>query len=392
MSSFTRALYRDKFMSAFDSLVFDSTEDVYDCTIDEVHRFSANGIIVHNCGEILLDTYQTCNLTTVNLCQFVMKKDATNDNENLGPVYLDRQGLMNAQRLSVRAGMRMTLVTLELPNWDVKQKRDRLVGTSLTGIQDALQQLGYTQEQEHELIRELGQVAREEATRYAKEIRIQVPLLTTTIKPEGTLSQVAGGVSQGLHFSHSPYFIRRVRISADDPMVTAIKKANWILHPETGTKGATLEEKMANARTYVVDFPVWSHATKTKDQTTIDEQLGTYYTYQKLYADHNCSNTITVKADEWERLPKMIHDHWDEYLGITFIPLDGGHYELMPYEECTKEVYEELKSKMSSIDFNLLKELDQKVFGNLNETDETITIFADESLKPECANGICPVR
>jgi ribonucleoside-diphosphate reductase alpha chain/ribonucleoside-triphosphate reductase len=322
----------------------------------------------------------------------VKNKDATNDNVDLGRVYLDRQGLMDAQRLSVRAGMRMTLVTLELPNWDVKQKRDRLVGTSLTGIQDALQQLGYTKEQEYDLIRELGQVAREEATRYAKEIRIQVPLLTTTIKPEGTLSQVAGGVSQGLHLSHSPYFIRRIRISADDPIVTAIKKANWVLHPETGTKGATPEEKMANARTYVVDFPVWSHANKTKDQTTIDEQLDTYFTYQRLYADHNCSNTVTVKDDEWVRLPQMIHDHWDQYLGITFIPLDGGNYELMPYEECTEAEYVELKTKMGTLDFKLLCELDQKVFGNLKETDETITIFADETLKPECANGICPIR
>jgi len=146
---------------------------------------------------------------------------------------------------------------------------------------------------------------------------------------------VAGGVSQGLHLSHSPYFIRRVRISADDPMVTAIKKANWVLHPETGTKGETPEEKMANARTYVVDFPVWSHANKTKDQTTIDE-LDTYFTYQRLYADHNCSNTVTVKDDEWSCLPQMIHDHWDEYLGITFIPLDGGNYELMLYENARK--------------------------------------------------------
>lgn len=82
----------------------------------------------------------------------------------------------------------MTLVTLELPHWDQKQKRDRLIGTSLTGIKDAMDRLQYTKAQEHNLIARLGQIAREEAIRYAKEIRVPAPLLATTIKPEGSLS------------------------------------------------------------------------------------------------------------------------------------------------------------------------------------------------------------
>ena len=58
---------------------------------------------VNPCGEILLDSKQQCNLTTVNLCAF---RDADG---------FDLKGAMRAQALSARAGMRMTLIVLELP-------------------------------------------------------------------------------------------------------------------------------------------------------------------------------------------------------------------------------------------------------------------------------------
>ncbi|HIV87755.1 MAG TPA: ribonucleoside-triphosphate reductase, adenosylcobalamin-dependent, partial [Candidatus Pygmaiobacter gallistercoris] len=77
------------------------------------------------CGEILLDANGLCNLTTVNVMAFV-KEDGT----------LDREGLLEAQRLSARAGYRMTCRELEMFRWDRVQKRDRLLGCSLTGWQD----------------------------------------------------------------------------------------------------------------------------------------------------------------------------------------------------------------------------------------------------------------
>lgn len=385
MNSYTRQLYKDKFMDVFESLTFDSIEDVYDCTIEEKHCFSANGILVHNCGEVILDSYQNCNLTTVNLTQFV---ETIVD----GKPQLKIHELLNAQKLSVRAAMRMTLVTLELPQWDIKQKRDRLIGTSLTGIKDTMDLLNYTKEDEISLIKSLGDVARREAMRYAKEIRIPAPLLVTTIKPEGSLSQLAGGVSQGLHLSHSPYFIRRVRVNSNDPMVEVIKKAKWRMNPEVGTPGSSYQEKMDNARIYVVDFPVYSHAKKTKYQSNIEEQFETYFTYQKFYADHNCSNTISVKPDEWEKIPQIIYDHWDQYLGITFIPLDGGNYELAPYEECSAQDYQLLKDSMSTFDMGLLKYYDQKLYNKDLSTEESVSIPIDETHKSECVGGICPLR
>ena len=113
---------------------------------------------------------------------------------------LDYQGLMQAQALSTRANMRMTLIDLELPEWDFIHKRDRLMGVSLTGWKDAMSALGYNEEQEKNLQVLLRQVAEGEAQRYSYVLRTPLPLLITTVKPEGTLSQVFNGVSSGLHY------------------------------------------------------------------------------------------------------------------------------------------------------------------------------------------------
>src|SRR5690606_26934734 len=100
---------------------------------------------------------------------------------------------------------------------------DRLLGLSLTGVKDAMDLLNYDSISEGRLLNDLLAEGRAEADNYAKKMRVSAPLLTTTVKPEGTISQVAGGVSSGLHYSHAPYYIRRIRINANDPLAKAVQ-------------------------------------------------------------------------------------------------------------------------------------------------------------------------
>lgn len=327
------------------------------------------------CVEIILHDKNVCNLTTINVKSFV------NEDGNL-----DLEGLLQAQKYSTRIGMRMTLVELELPEWNKTQKRDRLLGVSLTGWKDAMDLLNYNEDQENSLKEILSNVAREEADSYAKELRINAPMFVTAVKPEGTLSQVAGGVSSGLHWSHSPYYIRRIRINATDPMVKVAEKLGWSIHAEVGTNNFMSEEDLAKpeqletASSKVVDFPIKSGAKRTKEEISVDEQFDNYFSFQDLYTEMNTSNTITVKPKEWDQAEKRVWEGWDNFVGVSFLSEDGGTYTLAPYESIDKDRYEKLKSQM--------KPFDVKILHKYEKTETTDDLEGLDS----CESGVCPIR
>lgn len=329
-------------------------------------RPNAEGL--NPCAEILLDSYGVCNLTTVNVDAFVIATEV--DGEVVG-YRLDYSGLMQAQALSARAGIRMTCLDLELPHWDAVHKRDRLIGTSLTGWQDAIGKLGYDKDQELNLMAMLADVVHVEGMKYAHILRIPNPLLDTTVKPEGTLSQVAGGVSSGLHVSHAPYYIRRIRINAHDPLAKVAMELGWTVNPEVG-------QTWMDARTYVIDFPVKSGSTRTREEQTIDEQFDTYYSFQADYTAHNSSNTISVRPDEWERAEERVWDGWNDFVGVSFLAYDGGSYELAPYEEITEEKYNELIASMKPFDASRLLRWETSGMSELSDED--------------CSQGACAPR
>lgn len=109
------------------------------------------------------------NLTEVNLSAFVIDGQ------------LQIEELAEAVKVATRIGLRQTNVTLDLPAWDVVQKRDRLTGVSLSGVVDAQDALGYSKDEMEVLFGALNTIANNEAIRYAKEMRIPTPLLVTTV-------------------------------------------------------------------------------------------------------------------------------------------------------------------------------------------------------------------
>ena len=315
---------------------------------------------VNPCGEILLDSKGVCNLTTINVMAFVSDQGV-----------LDENALMKAQRLSARAGYRMTMLELELPEWDKTQKRDRLLGCSLTGWQDMVNSTGINRAEEAEILRKLRKEAQEAADEYAKELGQNSPILVTTVKPEGTLSQLPT-VSSGVHYSHSPYFIRRVRISSNDPMVKVVEELGYPIFPEVG-------QDMETASTKVVEFPVKAPEGRTKNDVSAIEQLENYLLFMENYVDHNCSITVHVREEEWDAVEEFVWNNWDKIVAVSFIPLSDAFYELMPYETITEEEYLQRKEKMKSFIPSLISKYETR--------EEEYELDNDG-----CETGICPVR
>lgn len=321
-------------------------------------RPNMNG--VNPCGEILLDSKGLCNLTTINVYAFV-KADNT----------LDIDGLLESQRLSARAGYRMTCVELELPLWNEVQQRDKLIGCSLTGWQDMVNATNLSREEQANVLNKLKEVAKEEASYYAKELGQNEPLLVTTVKPEGTLSQLPT-VSSGVHYSHSPYYIRRVRINAHDPLVKVAEELEWPVLPEVG-------QDIETCTTKVLEFPVKAPVGKTKYDVSAIEQLENYKMFMEHYVEHNCSITVHVRPHEWNDVEEWVWKNWDDIVAVSFLALDDSFYQLLPYEAIDEEEYNRRVKEMKPFITSLISKYEKQ---------ESELDVGTES----CESGVCPIR
>mgnify|MGYP003085074709 FL=1 len=360
-----------RFVYITDVVRIENEPTVYCFTEPKNHTGIFNGVMTAQCGEILLPANAVCNLTTINLTQFVVR------GKYKGQIAVDMSNLKKALRLSARAGYRMTCVDLELPGWNEIHHRDRLLGCSITGYQDLIGMLpeGFN---EALFLEEMKKWTRFYADEYAEELGTPKPKLVTSVKPEGTLSLIAGGVSPGVHYQHSPYFIRRIRVNASDPLAKTALELGWQIHPEVG-------QTMENATTLVIDFPCKTEARKTKNDVSAVDQLKTYLMFQKNYVEHNASNTISVKPDEWEEVVDFVHTNWNDVLGVTFLESNSTYYPLLPYEECTKETYDDLVKKTRQFDPEILNNMEITT-RNMGKEYEIL----DD--KEGCENGVCPIR
>lgn len=312
------------------------------------------------CFEIMLRDRGVCNLTEVNLMGFV-NEDGT----------YDRYGMLKAQEYSARIGYRMASIELELHEWDLVNQEDRLTGCSITGVMDFRNATNISDDDFALLLMDLRNAAKTSANNLADTLRLNRPKLVTAIKPSGTISQLPT-VSSGVHFSHSPYYIRRVRVNAKDPLAQAMTAAGFPWEPEVGT---TRE----NYTTQVFEFPVEAPIGRTKYDVSAIEQLELYKTIMENYVDHNASNTIHVKPDEWDDVEEWIYNNWDSVVGVTFLSLDDSFYQLMPYEAIDEKTYRELLVKQPKFNPSILRQYER---------------FEEEFdiLDTDCEGGVCPIR
>lgn len=92
---YLRSVNRERFSVTVESLEVDGIEEVYDCTVPGPSRFDANGLVVHNCGEIFLPPNSACNLGSIVITKFV-------SSDPKGQIKIDWAGLAEAVEIAVR--------------------------------------------------------------------------------------------------------------------------------------------------------------------------------------------------------------------------------------------------------------------------------------------------
>lgn len=292
------------------------------------------------CGEIALRSAGLCNLTEI----VVRPGD-------------DIESLKRKARIATILGTIQSTYTdfrYVRSVWKRNAEEERLLGVSLTGIYDNDLLSGNVGEESGLLeatLEELKEYCRGVNEEFAAKLGINPSAAITTVKPSGTVSQLVDSAS-GIHPRHSSYYIRAIRQDNKDPLTQFMKDSGipneaCVMKPDSTT---------------VFYFPVKApEGAVTRNEVTPRKHLDLWNIYNTHWAEHQVSVTVSVKESEWVDTAAWVFDNFESLSGISFLPMDGGTYRQAPYQECTREQYEELLARMpKELDWNRLSEYEKE--------------------------------
>jgi ribonucleoside-triphosphate reductase len=299
---------------------------------------------VNPCAEATLEDGEPCNLQEIALPNL--------DNET---------EFIEAARLMHRWGKRVTTEKYHQEKCDAVVKRNRRIGTGITGcLQSPLFTPG--------TLDRVYAAIQEENRSYSKELGIPESIRTTVIKPSGTISKVFD-CYEGVHPGYSRYIIQRVRFSANDPLIPRLKEAGHYMEPVVRFDGSL------DHNTLVVDFYVAAPegAPVADEDWTTWKQLDVVKMAQKHWADQSVSVTVYYKREDIEQLKVWLNDNLKYLKTISFLCHSEHGFKQAPKETISKEQYEKLSAK--------IKPINDEGIGD-GELEDSM----------ECAGGACPVK
>lgn len=307
------------------------------------------------CNEISLKPYQFCNLTSISQTGIKDQRDFMNRVYAATLIGTLQASYTDFHYLSER--------------WQRVTEEEALLGVSFTGIADGA---GLSSNE----LRAGAEFSLDVNEKYARKIGTNLAARVTTVKPEGSSSCVLAS-SSGIHARHAEYYIRRIRMNKNDALSNYLKS----------TIPELVEDDQFSANGVVVSLPQQSPkgsiirhnetAMTLFDRTMLYNKNWVKPGHRSGVDQHNVSVTISVKEDEWDGIGKAMWDNRQYYGGISLLPFDAGTYVQAPFEDCTKEKYEEMMSKVKEIDLTKVRE------------EEDNTTRAEQLA---CAGGLCVIE
>lgn len=306
------------------------------------------------CCEIALRPYQMCNLTEINagaITDQASFNDAAAAASFIGTL---QAGYTDFHYLN--------------PKWKIACEKDALLGVSMTGIASGtVEALDLEQ---------AAACVKHENFHVAKQIGINPAARTTCVKPAGTTSLVLG-TSSGIHAWHADYYIRRMRAGKDEALAQYMMRAV----PEL------VEQDVKVPHQVVLSFPQKAPegaAVRTEHMLELLERVKDVSVrwvapgHRDGINQHNVSCTISVMEGQWKRLAKWMWSNREHYNGISVLPFFGAAaYPQLPFEDISKERYEELLPLLKGINIGEVFEHNGEAINLSNEL--------------ACAGGSCEI-
>ena len=274
-------------------------------------------------------------------------------------------------------------VTLGRTHWSDTNRvmlRNRRIGCSVSGVAQFITHRGLNELKEwlndgYDVIQEWDDV-------YSDWFAIPKSIKTTSVKPSGTVSLLAGS-TPGLHYPESRFYIRRIRLSVNSELVEPLTKAGYKIEPAFGSEDSTL----------VVEIPVdVGEGIRTAADLSIWEQFSLAAFLQRHWADNQVSCTVTFNPEtEGDEIPNVLNYFQYHLKGISLLPRhDWGAYPQMPYEAIDEEEYNRQIKKLGKLSFGVIKaeeaNIEKFCDGDFCDVEE-ITPTAGDNDDQEYTNG-----
>lgn len=412
----TRKPYADRFTAQFQSFEPTKTAPVYDLTQPDTSSFIANGLVVHNCVEILMcpthikhdgeqverytvellnparraeweaqgyrfeSGWSACNLSTVNVAA---ARDAAH--------------LAELARLASRLGTYQASYTdtgyLGATSRAIIE-REALLGVSLCGMA-ARPDLTL----DAETLEKAARAAVQENADTAARIGTRQASRVTCVKPEGTASLVLG-TSSGIHPAHARRYLRRVQASERESVFQAYRATNPLA-----------VEKSAWGSDYAAIFACEGRGTTRDELTALDllararvalsawVKPGTARPQRLVGACHNVSLTVSVQPDEWEAVEADLWEHRASYRGVSLLGASGDYdYPQAPFQAIyTDEEIDAMnptpERRATMIEARALWELIKR---SAQPVDYEAQLEGEDTTAPlavdACAGGMCELK
>jgi len=287
------------------------------------------------CAEQSLESYEICNLV-----------------ETFPSRHNSLEEYMRTLKFAYLYAKTVTLIPTHNERTNAIMLRNRRIGLSQSGIVEAFEKHGKREhfrwcDKGYEYICQLDKI-------YSSWLCVPTSVKKTSVKPSGTVSLMPG-VTPGIHYAHSEYYFRTIRIDKTSALVEPLKKA-----------GYRIEESVYGDNTWVVYFPVHEeNFSRSKTQVSVWEQMENVAQMSYYWSDNQVSATVTFRPEEAADIPYALELYESRVKSISFLPLTEHNYPQAPYQEITKEAFDLAIAKLKPLDF-----------ASIN-TDEAQDLFCD---------------
>ena len=292
---------------------------------------------VNPCGEIGLESFESCNLAEI-----FLPNCSESEFETCG-------------YLLTKVCKTLSLAPFQHPETQRVVNRNHRLGISIAGF---CQRPMVREEVFDRVYKRI--VATD--VEYSKEVGSSKSIKYTCVKPGGTLPCLPG-VTSGVSPAAYKYYNRNIRFASSDPLVKTAKINGYMVEPLKNLDGSK------NFDTMVVSFPCKAPegAIVAKDLSVV-QQMENVAWLQTHWADNAVSNTVYYEMQDLPVIQNWLDDNYnDKVKSISFLPYFHG-FSQAPFEEITEEQYK------------------------MTNRPPITSVSGDSMLDVECGKGGCPVR